>query len=239
MDAPVAFVTGAGSGIGRATAVMLAAEGYGVALVGRREAELRGTGLGLPASADHLVLPADIGSAAGAIGALERALERWGRVDALVNNAGCAPMAPIEAHTPAMIDEVYRVNALGPSYLIAAAWPAFARQFERDGRGGCVVNIATQGIDDPYPGFFAYAAAKAAAATMVKSCAKEGAAIGVRAFAIAPGAVETGMFRALFPESAVPRSATMAPETVARVIVECIRGVRDAENGGVIRLKGS
>jgi 3-oxoacyl-[acyl-carrier protein] reductase len=101
-----------------------------------------------------------------------------------------------------------------------------------------VVNLATQGIDDPYPGFLAYASAKAAAAVMAKSVAREGAAIGVRAFAIAPGAVETEMYRALVPESVVPTSDTMTPEFVAETILACLRGDHDANNGETIRLKG-
>lgn len=241
MDRPVAFITGAGSGIGRAVAVLLAREGHSVALVGRRAERLAETARQLPAGAEHVEIVADIGYADNAAAALDRSLARWARLDVLINNAGLAPMKPIEEHTPALIDEVYRANALGPAYLIAAAWPVFQRQWaQRQGRpvSPCIVNLATQGIDDPYPGFFAYAASKAAAAVMAKSAAKEGAAIGVRAFAIAPGAVETEMYRALVPESAVPASDTMTPEFVAQTIAACVRGEHDAHNGEVIRLRG-
>jgi NAD(P)-dependent dehydrogenase (short-subunit alcohol dehydrogenase family) len=233
MNRPVAFLTGAGSGIGRAAAILLAQAGYGVALVGRRAERLAETARLLPTGSDHLEIAVDVGDAGQAAGAIDRTLASWHRLDVLINNAGFAPMKPIERHTPALIDEVYRVNALAPAYLIAKAWPALARQ-----AAPCIVNVATQGIDDPYPGFFAYAAAKAAAAVMVKSAAKEGASFGLRAFAIAPGAVETEMFRAIVPESAVPKSETMTPESVAEVILACLKGEHDQHNGQVIRLRG-
>jgi len=238
MERPVALVTGAGSGIGRAAAVLLAREGYRLALVGRRAERLDETAVLLGSGVEHIEIGADVGRADQARAAIDRCECKWGRLDVLVNNAGLAPLKPIAEHTPELIEEVYRVNALGPAWLIATAWQQFQKQFEREGRGGCVVNVATQGIDDPYPGFFAYAAAKAAAAVMIKSVAKEGAPIGVRGFAIAPGAVETEMLRAIVPESVVPASETMRPEDVARVIVECVRGERDDMNGETIRLKG-
>jgi NAD(P)-dependent dehydrogenase (short-subunit alcohol dehydrogenase family) len=243
---PVAFLTGAGSGIGRATALLLAESGYHLALVGRRANRLAETAGLLPKDApEHIQIAADIGRADQAHIALARCLAKWPRLDALINNAGLAPMHPIDAHTPALIDEVYRINALAPAYLIAKAWPALTGAIARRGEAPaqqcpspCIINIATQGIDDPYPGFFAYAAAKAAAAVMIKSAAKEGAPFGIRAFAIAPGAVETEMFRALIPESQVPRSDTLDPAVVAQAILACLRGDHDAHNGEVIRLKG-
>ena len=238
MERPVAFITGAGSGIGRAAAVLLAREGYRLALVGRRANRLTETGAIIGKNAEHIEIAADVGRADQALAAIDRCECKWGRLDALINNAGLAPMKPIGEHTPELIEEVYRINALAPAWLIAKAWPRFQRQFEQSGRGGCVVNVATQGIDDPYPGFFGYAAAKAAAAVMIKSVGKEGAAIAVRGFAIAPGAVETDMLRAVVPESVVPASETMKPEDVARTIVECVRGDHDARNGETIRLKG-
>jgi NAD(P)-dependent dehydrogenase (short-subunit alcohol dehydrogenase family) len=158
-------------------------------------------------------------------------VDRFGRLDNLINNAGLAPMLPIERTTPEVISEVFRVNTLGTAYAIHAAWPVFQRQ-----RSGCIINLSTLGTIDPFPGFFAYAAAKAAVNLMTKVCASEGAPIGVRAFAIAPGAVETEMLRAIIPESVVAPEQTLPPEAVADVIAACIRGDRDAENGGVITL---
>lgn len=226
---PVALVTGAGSGIGRATAILLAARGYRVTLVGRRVETLRTVAARLPISAEPLVIAADVGDAAAARAMIARAVERLGRLDVLINNAGLAPLLPIDRTTAEVLDEVYRVNALGPANAIAAAWPVFSRQ-----RSGCIVNVSTIGTIDPFPGFFAYASAKAAVNLMARSCANEGRAIGVRAFAVAPGAVETPMLRANFSETVLPRSACLAPEEVAAVILDCVEGRRDDQNGNVI-----
>jgi NAD(P)-dependent dehydrogenase (short-subunit alcohol dehydrogenase family) len=227
--APVAFITGAGSGIGRATAVELASNGYRLVLVGRRLEPLRDTAAMLRAGSEAIPFVADVGSAEQIRGAIEHGLNTFGRLDALINNAGLAPLLPIDQHTPAIIDEVFRVNALAPAYAIRAAWPIFLRQ-----RSGRIVNISTLGTIDPFPGFFAYAAAKAAVNLMAKSCHIEGRVHGIRAFAVAPGAVETKMLRAIIPESALPKSAAMSPDTVARVIADCARGLRDAESGQTI-----
>jgi NAD(P)-dependent dehydrogenase (short-subunit alcohol dehydrogenase family) len=237
LPSQVALITGAGSGIGRATAVLLAARGWELVLVGRREEKLKETcsvcGL---ASARVLGLAADLADPAQAGIAVERALERFGRLDALVNNAGLAPRLPIGEHTPELIEEVYAVNALAPAQAIARAWPAMVRQGSDSGAGGCIVNISTMGTIDPFPGFFAYASAKAAVNLQVLCAAREGAPHGIRAFAIAPGAVETEMFRKIATEQEFPRSRTLTPESVAQVVLDCIEGRRDAENGGVITM---
>lgn len=241
MSERVALVTGAGSGIGRAVAMSLAAAGWSVAIVGRRRASLEQTAelIGEDAGSRVLVLAGDVSVPEHAAAAVEETVARFGRLDAVVNNAGSAPLATIDKTTPEMLEECFAVNALAPGYLIAAAWPVFRRQAEEaKGRGesarATIVNVSSMATKDPFAGFFAYAAAKASVNLMAQSCAKEGRAIGVRAFAVAPGAVETPMLRANFGEKVIPRGKALAPEDVARVIVACIAGERDAENGQVI-----
>jgi len=234
--APVALITGAGSGIGRALALRLARDGYRLALVGRREESLRQTAdlaRAQPGAPPHdpAVLAADIADSAQAAAVVDATVSRFARLDALINNAGYAPLLSIENTTPEIIDRVYRTNAIGPACAIARAWPTFIRQ-----RGGCIVNLSTMGTHDPFPGFFAYAAAKAAVNLMALSCAKEGAEHNIRAFAVAPGAVETPMLRSIFTEEQIPRSACLTPDDVAAVIADCIAGRRPADNGRVIFL---
>jgi NAD(P)-dependent dehydrogenase (short-subunit alcohol dehydrogenase family) len=229
-DAPVAIVTGAGSGIGRCASTHLAKAGYRVALVGRREEALIET-QGLIDGPETLVLPVDVSDAAQAASVVVRTVETWGRLDALVNNAGAAPLEPIEKTSEYLLLSTFAVNAFGPAHLIAQAWPVFKRQ-----ESGCVVNVSTAGTADPFPGFFAYAASKAALESMTRSVMREGAAYGIRAFSVAPGAVETELLRGLFDEDAVPSSAALAPDDVAAAICDCVLGRRDADAGTVIRL---
>ncbi|MBL9031516.1 MAG: SDR family oxidoreductase [Phycisphaerae bacterium] len=229
-DRPVALVTGAGSGIGREIALVLAAMNHRLVLVGRREEPLRETSSLLSVS-DAVVIPGDVGDAAFAEALVGRVLEAAGRLDVLVNNAAIAPSVPIVGTSAALLDEAFRIDAIGPGLLIARAWPVFVRQ-----RSGCVVNISTMGTADPFPGFFAYAAAKSALESMTRSCAVEGRRLGIRAFAVAPGAVETRMLRRLFDERVIPRDRCLSPQRVAEVVAACVRGDHDDRNGQTIRV---
>lgn len=226
-----ALITGAGSGIGRALAVRLATEHFGLILLGRDEQSLKETAALLGTGAKTHILCADVGEPSRAKQIIAEAIGTFGSLDVLVNNAGYAPLLPIHASTPEALQAIYNVNALGPAALIAAIWPHFV-----DRRGGTIVCTSTLGTRDPFPGFFGYAAAKSAIDSMVRSCAIEGRAHGIRAFSVAPGAVETPMLRANFSTDRIPTSATMSPEFVAEVMAECILGQRDDRNGQTIYL---
>ncbi len=240
---PVAIVTGAGSGIGRATALALAREGLRIVLVGRRAEPLDETLDDFPEHADGVIAPMDVSDPASGAQMVTAALGSFGRLDVLINNAAAAPLLPIDKTTPEILQQVYMTNAVGPACAIAAAWTVFLRQHAEGRRspiGHCIVNVSTLGTDDPFPGFFAYAASKAPLNLMAKSCAKEGREIGVRAFAVAPGAVETPMLRAIFDRDALPGEHCLSPETVAEEILACVSGERDIKNGQTIFMrKGS
>jgi len=239
-SAPVAVITGGGSGIGLAVADLLCRRGWSLLLAGRDEKRLAGAARSLPLgrASRALLHAADVGDPAQAAGMIERAVREFARLDALVNNAGCAELVPLERTTRGLIERSFAVNAIGPACAVAAAWPVFMRQKEWGGRG-CVVNVSSIATDDPFPGFFAYASAKGAMNAMARSIAKEGATVGVRGFCVAPGAVETAMLRSAFDASVIPPSACLAPADVARVIVDCIEGRRDADNGATIFLRRS
>lgn len=130
------------------------------------------------------------------------------------------------------MDRAFRTNTFGPATIIRAAWPHFAAR-----RAGCIVNVSSYATVSPFPGLFAYAASKSALDSMTRSCHVEGEPLGIRAFCINPGAVETPMLRALFSEDAVPRATTLDPGEVARVIVDCIEGRRDADRGSPVLLR--
>ncbi len=229
MTSSVTIITGAGSGIGCATAVELARLGYRTVLVGRTEATLRQTAQLIGDAA--LVVPADVTQLADVDAVIARTLSQFGRIDALVNNAGVAPVLSIEQTTPKIWHEVIDTNLSAAFYLCCAVWPTFKRQ-----GSGVIVNISSMAARDPFAGFLAYGAAKAALNNFGLSLAREGAAIGVRVHTIAPGAVETPMFRKLLSPQAFPTENTLSPEEVARVVAQCVAGDLRYTSGEVIWL---
>ena len=238
--APVALLTGAGTGIGREAAQELSSRGWRLLLAGRREAPLLETG-GMLSGPWH-AFPTDVRSAEQCQAAVNAAVERFGRLDALINNAGFAPSQPVPKHTPDLIDEVFAINAQGPAYLMTAAWRLFERQNADDHakglepRGGRIVNISSMASVDPFPGLFAYAGAKAALNLLTRAAHREGADLGIRCFALAPGAVETSMLRAILDTDILPPSRTLPPRAIAVVIADCLEGKHDEHAGEVILL---
>lgn len=235
---PVALVTGASAGIGLATASRLAEAGYRVALLARNAGRLAEAAADIaqahPSSAPALTIPADVADHTAAAAAVREALARFGRLDVVVNNAGYAPLKPIAETTADDYAACFAVNAVGPAAIIAAAWSAFVSNHERNEPGGRVVNVTTLATHDPFPGFAAYAAAKSAAGSLARSVKNEGAPIGVLAFNIAPGAVETRMLRGLFDESVLPADAALNPDEVAQLVLACAVGTHDEHNGKTI-----
>ncbi len=234
MDTPVAIVTGAGSGIGRETCLLLAEEGYALALVGRREQKLeavRATIADSGCEQEMEVIVADLLEPSSAKSITTRTVDRWGRIDCLVNNAGNLTMAPIDQTTDDMLQKTFEVNTFSPARLIAASWPHFLRQ-ER----GCVVNVSSMATADPFPGLSVYAAAKSALESLTRSIMNEGRSMGITAYVVAPGAVETPMLRSLWNQDELPPEQAMAPDEVARVIVDCVQGRREQDVGLTIRI---
>ena len=238
---PVAIVTGAGSGIGRETIMLLADAGYKVALVGRTEQKLEDTIERMEETIDWdetpvetLIIPADLSDAHQTRSVVDMTIEKWGRIDALINAAGTAAWKNIEDLDETYLYNIFATNTFGPALLVARAWPIFRRQ-----HGGCVVNVSSKVTIDPVPGLSAYAASKAALECLTRSIANEGERMGVRAFGVAPGPVETPMLRKLFTEKQVPPSRALEPQEVASVIIACIRGERDADIGRIIQLSSA
>lgn len=232
---PVTIVTGAGSGVGRAVCVQLSDIGHRLVLVGRNQEPLEATVTMLADEAIRadraLIHVADISDLSQCDGIVTAAIDRWGRVDGLVNNAGLVENVPIEETTDELLRQTFAVNTFGPARLIAACWPHFQAQ-----GGGCVVNVTTIGTVDPLPGLSAYAAAKSAMESYTRSIMNERGEADISAYAVAPGAIETPMLRRLFSERDLPSSKTLEPEDVAGVIVACLNGQRTGDAGDVIRM---
>jgi NAD(P)-dependent dehydrogenase (short-subunit alcohol dehydrogenase family) len=221
----VALVTGAGSGIGREVAIQLAQRGWHVVLAGRTIARLEGVAAEIGPRA--VCVAGDVGEA-GSAAAMVAAAAGLGRLDALVNNAGHAPMKPFHQFTDAEIARVFEVNVIGAIRLVREAWPMLVKT------GGRVVNVSSYSTIDPFAGLGVYSAAKAGLNLLARAISNEGR--GVRGFAVAPGAVETDMLRSIVPVAALPTSKTLSPADVAQQIVACATGERDRDAGTVIAI---
>jgi NAD(P)-dependent dehydrogenase (short-subunit alcohol dehydrogenase family) len=188
MDAhsPVAVVTGAGSGIGRAVAQGLRAAGYRVALAGRREDALRETlaGGGAP-SEMGLVIPTDVSDPDQVRSLFARVRENWGRVDLLFNNAGLfgAP-APFDEFALEQWQAVIDTNLTG-SFLCARE--AFRVMKRQDPQGGRIINNGSISAHVPRPHAVAYTATKHAITGLTKAISLEG-----RPFHVACGQIDIG-----------------------------------------------
>ncbi|HEX4796617.1 MAG TPA: SDR family oxidoreductase [Humisphaera sp.] len=229
MDQPVAIITGAGRGIGRATAIELAKLGYRLALLARTESELRATER---SARGALIVPTDVTNSRAVQEAVDATMKQFGRIDAVVHCAGVAPVASIAEMSVEEWHAVIDTNLSAAFYLSKAVWPIFAKQ-----QSGVIVNVSSLSARDPFPGFAAYGAAKAGLNLFGLSAAREGAAIGVRVHTIAPGAVETGMFRKIVSAEQFGTDRTLDPADVAKVIAQCVTGDLRYTSGEVIYLQ--
>ncbi|MDH3584540.1 MAG: SDR family oxidoreductase [Phycisphaerae bacterium] len=235
MPPPVAIVTGAGSGIGRATARRLAEAGWSLVLAGRTRSKLQQALEGLASGCGEdgaLVVACDLKQADACADLVAQGRDRFGGIDALVNVAGYAALASVAETTDELWRETIDTNLSAVVYLTRAVWPVFA-----DGNGGVIVNVSSMAALDPLPGFAAYAAAKGGLNLFTEVTNREGEAIGVRAVAICPGAVETPMLRGLFDQATFPPDQTLDPDTVAELIVRCLDPAQPPRDQAVVRIE--
>ncbi|MFF2555884.1 SDR family NAD(P)-dependent oxidoreductase [Nocardia sp. NPDC058058] len=184
MTGMVAIVTGASSGIGRATAVLLAEQGAQVLAVARRSKPLE------DAAALHERIHAHIGDLADPDEPeriAKTALREWDRIDVLVNNAGPYGPAALAGISPADIDRLVRLNIVAPSLLASHCLEALAKHT------GAIVNVTSAYAQRAVAGSAHYAATKAALESLTRSWALELAPRGIRVNAISPGPTETGL----------------------------------------------
>ncbi len=183
--AGVALVTGAGSGIGRASAVALLADGWQVALIGRRREALEETVAQSGAGAQALVVPCDVSDQAAVEAAFAATVGRFGRLDMLFNNAGTNVAAkPIDELTVDEWDTVISVNLHG-AFLCARA--AFAQMRGQDPQGGRIINNGSISAHVPRPGSVPYTTSKHAIAGLTRCLSLDG-----RPFNIACGQIDIG-----------------------------------------------
>ena len=220
---PVAIVTGAGSGIGRAVALAFLREGWSVALAGRRAAALRATAAEAGDAADRaLAVTADVREPASVRDLFAWTVERFGRVDVLFNNAGTgAPPRPLEELSLEQWRAVVDTNLTGAFLCTQEAFRAMKAQTPRGGR---IINNGSISATTPRPDSAPYTAAKHAITGLTKATALDG-----RAHDIACGQIDIG--NALTPmtermaegvpqaDGAVRAEPVMDVEHVARAVL--------------------
>ena len=188
----VALVTGAARGIGLAVAKRFLGEGYRVALLDIEEELLAQSVQALNDPDNTLAIHADVSDADSVAKAFAAVQDRFGRLDALVNNAGIAIFKPLLETTQADWDRVLAVNLTGPFLCTQAAAPLM-----REHGGGAIVNITSISALRASTLRTAYGTSKAGLAHLTKQFAVELATLGIRVNAVAPGPVDTAMAKAV------------------------------------------
>lgn len=222
MEARVALITGASSGIGKATALKFAQEGLRVALVARRTEKLealRSKIRDMGGEAEYYA--ADVGSEDDARSAAAWALDVFGAVDVLVNNAGILRPGTIETQSPQEWRDTFDVNLLAPMYLSQALLPMM-----KERRTGHIVNISSNAAKVPLgANLSSYSASKYGVTAFSAALRREVAAQGIRVTIVEPGTTETEVADSIpeeaarnFIDSCIHGATVMLPEDIAEAI---------------------
>ena len=220
MAEKVALITGGGSGIGRASALALAEEGFAVVLAGRRAEVLEETAA--EAAGEALAVPADVSDPASIRDLFARAKEAFGRLDLLFNNAGIgAPAVPLEDLSYEQWTGVVSVNLTG---VFLCTQEAFRIMKDQDPRGGRIINNGSVSAHVPRPNSAPYTATKHALTGLTRSTSLDGRRYGIACGQIDIGNAETRMTERM--EAGLPQAhgqdmvePRMHVDNVARAIV--------------------
>jgi NAD(P)-dependent dehydrogenase (short-subunit alcohol dehydrogenase family) len=243
MNRPVVLITGALTGIGRATALAFAKEGADIVVSGRRDdagqalvTELRALG----AAAEFI--RADVRHESDVQTLVDKTVARFGRLDVAVNNAGTeGTPGPVTAQTAESYAAIFDTNVLG----VLLSLKHELRVMQAQGTGS-IVNLSSTMGHRGAPGASLYTASKHAVEGLTKSAALEAAAFGVRVNAVAPGPVETAMLdrftgnadRKAGLVAGVPLKRTGRPEEIADAIVFAASAKASFITGQIIAVNG-
>ncbi|MQY19585.1 SDR family oxidoreductase [Nocardia macrotermitis] len=230
LDGKIVAITGASSGIGAATAVELAARGAAVVLGARRTDRLEDLAASIREAGGRAeLLAVDVTRRADLLALVALAVERFGRLDVLVSNAGVARTAPVESLDLDDWDAMIDVNVRGVLHGIAAALPVFRSQ----GRGHFVTTVSTSGLKI-VPTQAVYAGTKNAVRTLLEALRQESTDGVVRTTSVSPGYVRTELLDHLDdPAQQAMAALGISPDAVARAIAFAIEQPDDVEIGDI------
>jgi citronellol/citronellal dehydrogenase len=241
LDGQVAIVTGGGTGLGRATALELATLGARVVICGRRREPLSDT---VARAADGVIeaVPCDIREEDDVNALVDGVLERHGRIDLLVNNAGGQFMTPAEDITPKGFQTVIRLNVEG-TWLMTHA--VATKAMIPEGLGGKIVNV-TLSPHHGLPGMAHSSAARAAVENLTRVLSIEWARFGIRLTALAAGHFATDTLRTKYPKPVVEGVAGTVPlgrlgteEEFAWLVAYLASPAGDYFSGAVLTIDGA
>jgi 3-oxoacyl-[acyl-carrier protein] reductase len=212
LEGRVAIVTGGGTGIGRAVAQALAGQGAKVVVCGRRTEPLAGTVAAIAqAGGEGLAVPADVSRPEEVQHLVKSTVDRYGRVDILINNAAIGGGAEIHAHDPEEWRHVMAINLDGQFLLAREVLPLMRTQ-----RRGEIVNISSESGLEHYPGDGAYGVAKHALNAFSEYIQRENQELGIRVNTVCPGMVVTEMTQG---SPGLNEAKCLYPEDIADLVL--------------------
>lgn len=246
LEGKVALITGGGTGIGRACAVLFAKEGAKVALAGRRREKLESAKGEVEAGGgDALCVVCDVSKAEDVERTVRETAARFGRLNVLVNNAGALHVSTVETIREEEWDALMAVNLKGPFLMSRAVLPEF-----RKAEGGAIVNIGSVLGLVAMKGRAAYAASKGGVTMLTKAMALDHAHERIRVNCICPSIVETELVQGLFDQAPdreaairmrkamIPLGRLGQPEDVAQMAVFLASEESSWLTGAAIALDG-
>jgi NAD(P)-dependent dehydrogenase (short-subunit alcohol dehydrogenase family) len=215
----VALITGASRGLGREIAKLFAQRGMKLVLTARGAQALQETAKELEKLTPVVALPGDVGDPAHADQLVQLALQRFGRVDVLVNNAssiGPSPMPRLEDYPLDALVKVFEVNVMAPLRLIQLTLPQM-----RERGDGVIINVTSDAAVQAYPGWGGYGASKAALEQLSRVLAGELEGSGIRVYLVDPGDMNTQMHREAEPDADLSQlPGPQAPAPAFQYLVE-------------------
>lgn len=199
LDGQVAVITGAGRGIGRAIALAYAREGARLALAARSESELDETASAVTElGGEAIAIRTDVTSQTATERLARRIVQRFGRIDVLVNNAGISgPVGPLQENDIAQWVDTINVNLTGTFLVCRAVVPVMIGQ-----GGGKIINLSGAGVANAWSNMSAYCSSKAAVVRLTEVLAQELEGKGITVNALGPGSVHTTMWDKMTEDAA-------------------------------------